>query len=283
MPLTWGLLQGWQDVEAMVILSLLCFIWAGRTLLGFCLLTCTFRSLISSGSGRTSNEFQPCSKPCSLCEFLQCVRYTMKRNEFAVILLLASTLSISCRKPDSLENRIEKIKNNKSEKKTLLFENGQIQEISDISDDTLVYGSKFIFTTLGKLENYYFQIDTTYATYNIRFNVKGEILGIYGSPLIYSYTTPDIVKDSMWIKKYFSSFLYDSIKVEVAGNDGAFKQIRLKNEEDLNFVESFQLTTKVSDINRFVFMTKFSGTRIDNGERETFYDTIDLTRRTQLP
>jgi len=31
-----------------------------------CLLTCTFISLFSSGSGRTSNEFQPCSKPCPL-------------------------------------------------------------------------------------------------------------------------------------------------------------------------------------------------------------------------
>jgi hypothetical protein len=36
MPLTLGLLQGWLDVEAMVILSLLCFIWAGQTLLDFC-------------------------------------------------------------------------------------------------------------------------------------------------------------------------------------------------------------------------------------------------------
>jgi hypothetical protein len=57
-----GLLQGWLDVGAMGILSLLCFIWAGRTLLGFCLLTFTFISLISSGSGRTSNEFQPCKQ-----------------------------------------------------------------------------------------------------------------------------------------------------------------------------------------------------------------------------
>lgn len=67
---TLGLLQGWLDIGAMVILSLLCFIWAGQTSLGFCLLTCTFISLISSGSGRTSNEFQPCSKPCSLCAIL---------------------------------------------------------------------------------------------------------------------------------------------------------------------------------------------------------------------
>jgi len=57
-----GLLQGWQDIGAMVILSLLCFIWAGQTLLGFCLLTSTFISLISSGSGRTNNEFQPCKQ-----------------------------------------------------------------------------------------------------------------------------------------------------------------------------------------------------------------------------
>jgi hypothetical protein len=66
-----GLLQGWLDIGAMGILSLLCFIWAGRTLLGFCLLTCTFISLISSGSGPTSNEFQPCSKPCPLCVIME--------------------------------------------------------------------------------------------------------------------------------------------------------------------------------------------------------------------
>ncbi|MBK7308906.1 MAG: hypothetical protein IPI88_19100 [Chitinophagaceae bacterium] len=64
------MLQGWQDVGAMVILSLLGFIWAGRTLLGFCLLTCTFISLISSGSGRTQQLFQPCSKPCPLAAIL---------------------------------------------------------------------------------------------------------------------------------------------------------------------------------------------------------------------
>jgi hypothetical protein len=57
-----GLLQGWLDVGAMVILSLLYFIWAGRSLLGFCLLTFTFMSLISSGSGRTQQHFQPCKQ-----------------------------------------------------------------------------------------------------------------------------------------------------------------------------------------------------------------------------
>jgi hypothetical protein len=57
-----GLLQGWLDIGAMGILSLLCFIWAGRTLLGFCLLTCTFISLFSSGSGRTQQLFQPCKQ-----------------------------------------------------------------------------------------------------------------------------------------------------------------------------------------------------------------------------
>lgn len=35
-------------------------------IVGPCLLSFTFISLISSGSGRTSNEFQPCSKPCPL-------------------------------------------------------------------------------------------------------------------------------------------------------------------------------------------------------------------------
>jgi hypothetical protein len=59
---TTALLQGWQDIGAMVILSLLCFIWAGQTSLGFCLLTCTFISLISSGSGRTQQQFQPCKQ-----------------------------------------------------------------------------------------------------------------------------------------------------------------------------------------------------------------------------
>lgn len=46
-----GLLQGWLDVGAMVILSLLCFLWAGNTLLGFCLLMCTYISFINSDSG----------------------------------------------------------------------------------------------------------------------------------------------------------------------------------------------------------------------------------------
>jgi hypothetical protein len=61
-PLTLGLLQGCLDIGAMVILSLLYFIWAGRTLLGFCLFTCTFISLFSSGSGRTQQLFQPCKQ-----------------------------------------------------------------------------------------------------------------------------------------------------------------------------------------------------------------------------
>jgi hypothetical protein len=56
------LLQGWLDIGAMVILSLLYFIWAGRTLLSFCLLTCTFISLFGSGSGRTQQLFQPCKQ-----------------------------------------------------------------------------------------------------------------------------------------------------------------------------------------------------------------------------
>jgi len=49
-----GLLQGWLDIGAIVILSLLCFIWAGRTLLGFCLLTCTFISLTCLPAGRSA-------------------------------------------------------------------------------------------------------------------------------------------------------------------------------------------------------------------------------------
>jgi hypothetical protein len=49
---TLGLLQGWLDVGAIVILSLLCFISAGQTSLSFCLLTCTFISLFNSGSGQ---------------------------------------------------------------------------------------------------------------------------------------------------------------------------------------------------------------------------------------
>jgi hypothetical protein len=32
---TLGLLQGWLDIGAMVILSLFCFIWAEHTLLAF--------------------------------------------------------------------------------------------------------------------------------------------------------------------------------------------------------------------------------------------------------
>jgi len=58
-----GLLQGWQDIGAMGILSLLCFIWAGHTLLSFWLLTCTFISLISSGSGGRAMNSSPAASP----------------------------------------------------------------------------------------------------------------------------------------------------------------------------------------------------------------------------
>ena len=88
MPLTSGLLQGWLDIGTMVILSLLCFIWAGPTLFSFCLLSCTFISLISSGSGRTSNEFQPCSKPCSLAAIFMEHYYTI-----GIILLLVFAMT----------------------------------------------------------------------------------------------------------------------------------------------------------------------------------------------
>jgi hypothetical protein len=47
-------------------------------IVGFCLLTCTVISLISSGSGRTSNEFQPCSKPCPLAAICPSKFYRMK-------------------------------------------------------------------------------------------------------------------------------------------------------------------------------------------------------------
>jgi hypothetical protein len=57
-----SLLQGWLAVRAMVILSLLYFIWAGRTLLSFYLLTCTFISIINSGSALVQQLFQPCKQ-----------------------------------------------------------------------------------------------------------------------------------------------------------------------------------------------------------------------------
>jgi hypothetical protein len=50
---TWGLLQGWLEVGAIGSISLLCIIRAGQTSLDFYLLTCTFKSLLGSGSGQT--------------------------------------------------------------------------------------------------------------------------------------------------------------------------------------------------------------------------------------
>jgi len=92
-----GLLQGWLDIRAMVILSLLCFIWAGRTLLGFCLLTYTFISLISSGSGQTSNEFQPFSNAGPFNNLLSLISllhksFSYKRHHLSTICLSASNL-----------------------------------------------------------------------------------------------------------------------------------------------------------------------------------------------
>ena len=77
---TLGLLQGWLDVEAMNILSLLFFIWAGRSILGFCLLTFTFISLISSGSGRTQQLFQPCKQALPvMCNQTLIVQFNLRR------------------------------------------------------------------------------------------------------------------------------------------------------------------------------------------------------------
>jgi hypothetical protein len=104
MQLTLGLLQGWQDIGAMIILSLLCFIWAGQTSLGFCLLTCTFISLISSGSGRTSNEFQPCSKPCPLGVSFRHITTMKSSKTNTFILLLAMTFFLSCLSKDKTKN-----------------------------------------------------------------------------------------------------------------------------------------------------------------------------------
>jgi hypothetical protein len=63
---TRSFVQAGLDVQTWVVC--IAVLWFGRTetKLGFCLLTCTLISLISSGSGRTSNKFQPCSKPSSL-------------------------------------------------------------------------------------------------------------------------------------------------------------------------------------------------------------------------
>jgi hypothetical protein len=89
-------------LEQLGILSLLCFIWAGPTSLGFCLLTCTFISLFSSGSGRTSNEFQPCSKPCPLVAIYE-NHFALKRNRYISRLLCflipLCTLLLGCIQP----------------------------------------------------------------------------------------------------------------------------------------------------------------------------------------
>jgi hypothetical protein len=95
------LLQGWQDIEAMVILSLLCFIWAGHTLQGFCLLTCTFIPLFSSGSGRTSNEFQPCSKPCPLAVIQ--MRHPAKSYYYFFFLLFLSSCNLGLTKCEDIQ------------------------------------------------------------------------------------------------------------------------------------------------------------------------------------
>jgi len=64
------LLQGWLDIGAMGILSLLCFIWAGQTLLGFCLLTCTFifnqHRFRADTATIPALQASPASKPCPL-------------------------------------------------------------------------------------------------------------------------------------------------------------------------------------------------------------------------
>lgn len=203
----------------------------------------------------------------------------MKKLAFYIFLLLFSSSYFSCGNIDSYKQRVFKIKNNTVGKKISFFENGSINQIIDSSDDTLFVGSRFAFTITGNLKQYSFQIDTFNASYIETFNDKGEIIETEGNPIVYSLTSADESKDSIFIKRYISSFSYKDIQVETAGLDKIFRKRPLKVEPKMSFIESFQIFENVKDLKRFVFITKFSGRRIDDNSFNIFYDTVDVTRR----
>jgi hypothetical protein len=225
----------------MGILSLLCFIWAGRTLLGFCLLTCTFISLISSGSGRTSNEFQPCSKPCSLCA-------TFMRAFFFIVSLLIFSNTFGQSLPEieqttltnssDLKNKviyqtITKIKlpDLTQCKDSLHFRFSKDGRAIDIwtNDYVTFYGRllNFMNTHYSPVKYYCqaIQIDTNTARgiYELflkhsifeipsQENIKGWITGFDGELITITHATPTFYS----LKKYWSPHAYRNIKEAVA-------------------------------------------------------------------
>jgi len=194
-------------------------------------------------------------------------------------LLLSETLLCSCNNIDSYQYKIKKIKEDTTNKKVSFFENGLIHEVIDKSRDTLFVGSMFEFDKLKHLKEYAFLCNSIKASYIEHFNDKGKMTLAEGKPIVYCFTTPDFAKDSMFMKRYVSTFSYKNVEVETAGLDGKFTKANLNDEPNLSFIKSFQTYRNVKDAKRFVFITKFSGRRIDNDSLEIFYDTIDVTRR----
>ncbi|WP_460559845.1 hypothetical protein [Ferruginibacter profundus] len=84
-----GLLQGWLDIGAIghFIAVVLHLGWTYIVELLFVNFSFYFFNLpagrqVSSGSGRTSNEFQPCSKPCPLAASWKHSAYKKKRKNY---------------------------------------------------------------------------------------------------------------------------------------------------------------------------------------------------------
>ena len=185
----------------------------------------------------------------------------------------------SCTENDSFASKISNVKRNTKGKKVNFFSNGNIHEVID-SNNADFLGSRFEFTDNGDLRQYSFLCDKIRASY-IESYIDNKIETVEGSPIVYSLTSADKAKDSMYLKRFISILSYKNIKVDYSINDGEFISVDLIDEPELNFIKSFEKFVNTRNLNRFSFVTKFAGTRIDNNTTIVYYDTLDVTKKKQ--
>jgi hypothetical protein len=203
----------------------------------------------------------------------------MKYISLLAFLITFLAICNSCSNSSAFEHRVKKVKFDTAGKKITFFENGSIREIIDNSKDTMFFGSRYEFDYSGNLIQYSFQIDTICASYIEDYNYNGQKLETMGNPIVYSFSSADEARDSILVKRYISTFGYKDILIETSGIDKYFKTVQLNEEPNLSFIKSFASMQDVKNTKRFVFITKFSGRRIDNDSLKIFYDTTDRTRR----
>lgn len=206
----------------------------------------------------------------------------IKKGRTGILKALLFISLASCKNETVFQEKVNKIKYDTARKSVVYSYSGSIQEINDKSGDTLFLGGRYRFDNDGNLLSYSFQCDNICASYIVDFSGNGQIQEIQGKPIVYSFTSADEAKDSMYVKRYVSTLSHNDVQVEIAGSDKIFKKVPLKDEPTLSFIKSFDTLLNVKNSNRFLILTKFSGKRIDNDSLQIFYDTLDLKRKSPL-